>query len=85
MDAKKSANNQPHRKGIGGGVAMTTKIFQGLLAHKNPTCEICGVTCFSVYNGGTKDRIKDLFFCRKCKIMYQLPEKKICEFTEAKK
>ena len=64
---------------------MTTKIFTGLLDHKNPVCTKCGVHCFSLYQGGKKDRVQDLFFCKNCNTIYELPEKKKCEFTEAER
>jgi len=61
---------------------MTTKTFTGLLSHKNPVCPECGVHCFSLYQGGKKDRVQGLFICKNCKTIYKLPEKKKCEFTE---
>ena len=64
---------------------MVTRTFTGLLDHKNPVCPECRIRCFSLYQGGMKDRIKDLFICKNCKIIYKLPEKKKCEFTEVDK
>jgi len=63
---------------------MNSKIFSGLLDHKNPVCPQCKVQCFSIYQGGRKDRVEDLFICKTCKTIYQLPEDKKCEFTEVK-
>ena len=62
---------------------MTTKTFTGLLGHKNPVCTKCGVHCFSLYQGGKKDRVQEVFICKNCKTIYELPEKKKCEFTES--
>ena len=64
---------------------MTTKTFTGLLDHKNPVCPECKVPCFSLYQGGRKDKVEDLFICKNCQTIYQLPEKKKCEFTEVQK
>ena len=38
---------------------MNSKIFSGILEHRNPICETCGVHCFSIYEGGRKDRGED--------------------------
>ena len=62
---------------------MTTKTFTGLLDHKNPVCPKCEVHCFSLYQGGKKDKVQEIFICKNCKTIYELPEKKKCEFTEA--
>ena len=64
---------------------MTTKIFTGLLGHKNPVCTKCGVHCFSLYQGGKKDRVQEVCICKICKTIYELPENKRCEFTEVGK
>ena len=61
-----------------------SKIFDGLLQHKNPICETCGVHCFSIYQGGKKDKVEDVFRCAKCNTLYHLSENKRCEFTEEK-
>ena len=61
---------------------MTIKTFTGLLDHKNPVCPQCGVHCFSLYQGGKKDRVQEIFICKNCKTIYELPENKKCEFTE---
>ena len=61
---------------------MTAKIFTGILEHKNPVCPKCRIQCFSLYQGGKKDRVHEMFICKNCKTIYELPEKKRCEFTE---
>jgi len=62
------------------GVAIRT--FDGLLKHKNPICPKCNRNCFSLYSGGVKEKLGELFICRFCKTIYTLPLKKKCEFTE---
>ena len=64
---------------------MVTRTFTGLLDHKNPVCPECNVQCFSLYQGGKKDKVQDLFICKKCQTIYNLPKKGKCEFTEANK
>lgn len=61
---------------------MSILNFEGLLDHKNPTCEQCGSHCYALYRGGKKERMADLFVCKNCSILYTLPSKKKCEFTE---
>jgi len=61
---------------------MTVKTFSGLLNHKNPNCENCGRHCFSLYQGGKKERLSELYVCKNCNILYALSTKKKCEFTE---
>ena len=61
---------------------MSVKTFEGLLDHKNPICEKCRSRCYALYLGGKKERMGDLFVCKDCNIIYTLPTKKKCEFTE---
>ena len=58
------------------------RTFQGVLDHKNPRCESCSKHCFSLYRGGKKDRVEQIYFCKNCSIIYQLPNQKKCKFTE---
>ena len=64
---------------------MTTKTFTGLLDHKNPVCPDCKIRCFSLYQGGKKDKVQEMFICKNCQTIYELPENKRCEFTEVDK
>jgi len=61
---------------------METKTFQGLLDHKNPNCEVCFGHTMSIYSGGRKDRMPGMYLCNKCGVIYVLPSKKKCKFTE---
>jgi len=61
---------------------MVTKTFTGLLDHKNPICPDCKIRCFSLYQGGKKDKVQEMFICKNCQTIYELPEKKKCEYTE---
>jgi len=61
---------------------MKVKTFTGLLNHQNPSCEECGSHCFSLYSGGKKERVGDMYVCKNCKIIYSLPNSAKCEFTE---
>ena len=61
---------------------MSIKTFTGLLEHKNPICPDCHLHCFSLYQGGKKERLGDLYICRNCQSLYELPDKKKCKFTE---
>ena len=61
---------------------METKMFLGVLDHKNPHCEVCSGHTMSLYSGGKKDRMSSTFLCSKCGIIYVLPPKKKCKFTE---
>jgi len=61
---------------------MKIKTFQGLLDHKNPKCETCEKPCYALYRGGKKERMADFFVCKHCSILYTLPNKKRCTFTE---
>jgi len=62
---------------------MDARPFRGLLDHKNPSCEVCLGRCMSLYSGGKKDRMSEMFLCSSCGIIYVLPPKKRCKFTEA--
>jgi len=61
---------------------MKVKTFSGLLNHKNPNCENCGSHCFSLYQGGKKERLPELYVCKNCNIIYILPSRKKCEYME---
>ncbi len=61
---------------------MTIKVFEGRLGHKNPECESCGSHTYSLYHGGKKERLDDAFVCKRCSIIYKLPNQTKCEFTE---
>lgn len=61
---------------------MSIRIFEGKLEHQNPICTECGRRCFTLYIGGRKDRIEDLYFCKSCNTIYQLPANKKCKFME---
>jgi len=61
---------------------MSIQNYVGILDHKNPTCERCGNHCYTLYRGGKKEKMVDLFVCKNCNILYSLPNKKKCEFTE---
>ena len=61
---------------------MTSKVFEGRLGHKNPSCEKCGSHTYSLYRGGKKERLVDAFVCKTCSIIYKLPNPKKCEFSE---
>jgi len=63
---------------------MSIRNFVGLLDHKNPTCEECGSHCYALYRGGKKEKMADLYVCKNCNVLYTLPSKKNCEFTEEK-
>jgi len=58
------------------------RTFEGVLSHKNPKCEECGRHCYQLYSGGNKETVTELFQCRNCNILYTLPNKKRCVFTE---
>jgi len=62
---------------------MSIRNYDGLLDHKNPTCEECSTPCYALYRGGKKERMSDLFVCKSCNILYILSRKRKCEFTEA--
>ncbi len=61
---------------------MDVRTFEGILEHKNPICDECGNHCYSLYSGGKKERVSELYVCRNCKIIFTLPTKKQCEFTK---
>ena len=61
---------------------MAIRTFDGVLNHKNPVCQECGSHCFALYSGGVKEKMAEMFVCKNCNIIYTLPEKKKCEFTE---
>jgi len=35
--------------------------------------------------GGRKDKVQDLYFCKKCETVYKLPSTKKCEYGEEEK
>ena len=45
---------------------MKTVVFEGILEHKNPKCSKCQSRCFSLYQGGAKERLEKIFICKKC-------------------
>ena len=61
---------------------LKTIVFEGILEHKNPKCSKCQSRCFSLYQGGAKERLEKIFICKKCNILYTLPEKKKCDYME---
>jgi len=61
---------------------LKTIVFEGILEHKNPKCSKCQSRCFSLYQGGAKERLEKIFICKKCNILYTLPEKKKCDLME---
>ena len=61
---------------------LEIRTFSGLLDHKNPSCEVCFGRCMSLYSGGKKDRMLEMFLCSTCGIFYLLPSKKKCLLTE---
>ena len=61
---------------------LKTIVFEGILEHKNPKCSKCQSNCFSLYQGGAKERLEKIFICKKCNILYTLPEKKKCDYME---
>lgn len=61
---------------------MSVRIFDGELVHQNPNCTRCGSRCYTLYSGGRKDKVDGLYFCKKCKIIYKLPPKKKCKYSE---
>jgi len=75
-------NGQKNIPGIIQGMKIRT--YKGILDHKNPTCEVCQGNCFALYRGGKKERMQEIFFCKNCSILYELPLKKKCTFTEVK-
>ena len=64
------------------GQKMETKTFMGVLDHKNPNCEVCFGHTMSLYRGGKKDRMTETYLCTNCGVIYVLPDKKKCKFTE---
>jgi len=60
---------------------MSIRIFDGELIHQNPICTECNIRCYTLYVGGKKDKIDDLYFCKKCKIIYKLPPNKKCNIV----
>ncbi len=64
------------------GQLAEIRTFQGMLDHKNPKCESCTGHCYSLYRGGKKERMREMFVCQDCGIIYLLPTKKKCKFTE---
>lgn len=61
---------------------MSIRTFPGLLHHKNPKCAECNSHCYALYSGGKKDRLAEMYVCKNCNIIFKLPSKKKCEFTE---
>ena len=61
---------------------MKIRTFQGVLDHKNPTCEECNSHCYALYRGGKKEKMVEMFVCKNCNIIYTLPDKKKCVLTE---
>ena len=61
---------------------MNVRIFEGELTHQNPICAKCSNHCYTLYAGGRKDRVEDMYFCKRCKIIYKVPSKKKCKYTE---
>ena len=60
---------------------MSIRIFDGELIHQNPICTECNSHCYSLYIGGRKDKMQDMYFCKKCKIIYKLPQNKKCNIV----
>jgi hypothetical protein len=58
---------------------MKIRNFEGQLTHQNPVCTMCNGHCYSLYIGGRKDKISDVFYCKKCKIAYVVSEEKRCD------
>ena len=61
---------------------LKTIVFEGILEHKNPKCSKCQSHCFSLYQGGTKERLEEVYICKKCNILYSLPDEKKCDLME---
>ena len=61
---------------------MEVRTFKGILDHKNPSCDMCSGHCYALYQGGKKDKLADMYVCKKCNIIYQLPTIKKCKFME---
>ena len=61
---------------------LKTIVFDGILEHKNPKCSKCQSLCFALYQGGIKERMNEFFICKKCNILYKLPDEKKCNFME---
>ena len=61
---------------------MSIRIFEGELTHQNPICMECNNHCYTLYIGGRKDKVLDMYFCKKCQIVYKLPSKKKCNLVE---
>ena len=59
---------------------MKTVVFEGILEHKNPKCSKCQSHCFSLYQGGIKQLLKETYICKKCNILYTLPDEKKCDY-----
>ena len=78
-DGKKMVENTEIPRIVEG---MSIQNYVGILDHKNPTCEKCGSHCYTLYRGGKKEKMTDLFVCKNCNILYTIPSKKRCEFTE---
>ena len=61
---------------------LKVRIYDGILTHKNPTCNQCGKVSNSLYVGGRKDRISNIFICEICSILYTLPQKPKCDIVK---
>jgi len=60
---------------------LSLKIYRGQLSHQNPMCTKCGVHTFSLYFGGRKDKIVNMYFCKRCITIYKLPKRKENDHT----
>ena len=61
---------------------MSIRIFEGELTHQNPICTECNNHTYTLYVGGRKDKVENMFFCKKCEIIYKLPTRKKCKDVE---
>ena len=61
---------------------LKTIVFEGILEHKNPKCSKCQRHCFALYQGGAKERLEEVYICKKCNILYSLPGEKKCDLME---
>jgi|TARA_B110000881_G_C18196086_1_gene327201 hypothetical protein len=61
---------------------LKTIVFEGILEHKNPKCSKCQSHCFALYQGGAKERLEEVYICKKCNILYSLPGEKKCDLME---
>jgi len=55
---------------------MKVRVYSGPLTPQHPLCTSCGIKTYAMYFGGRKDKISNLFYCKRCNTLYKLPNRK---------